>query len=327
MDRHISIVGIAIFFVLGLCSLGFGEEMTITTYYPSPYGSYNELSAYKMKIGRTYSTATVDNDNLIVEGKVSIGTTAVTAQLAIADLLGPGGMNLAVGDDTFFSDIDVANTLGLYGSQNSAVGSLKLGSGGGTISGATNNIGIGTISPAYKLDVVSGGATTARFGTAASDTVIIGGGTGKLTLGVWDPIYTIGKEKYATYGVEMVGLKQETVGLAQVNQRVKDKDYYQFVIDFVKTKKGSDLWLFAKTSNIAQNMDKLVVLLTPKSNTQVWYETNKAKNQLIFYASQPTTLSYRLTAPRFDGEKWPNTAEDSDVAGYILEDSETKNKE
>jgi hypothetical protein len=53
----------------------FAEDMTITTYYPSPYGSYNELTAHKMKIGTTYSgigTAISDN-NLIVQGTVGIG--------------------------------------------------------------------------------------------------------------------------------------------------------------------------------------------------------------------------------------------------------------
>jgi len=52
------------------------ETLTITTYYPSPYGSYNELTARRMKIGTNYSGSgtTVANDNLIIEGKVGIGT-------------------------------------------------------------------------------------------------------------------------------------------------------------------------------------------------------------------------------------------------------------
>jgi len=46
MSKYIKILGIAIFFILALFSSGFAEEesFTITTYYPSPYGSYNELS-------------------------------------------------------------------------------------------------------------------------------------------------------------------------------------------------------------------------------------------------------------------------------------------
>lgn len=45
MFKPIHIIGIAVFFILSLFSLGFCEEsMTITTYYPSPYGSYRQLS-------------------------------------------------------------------------------------------------------------------------------------------------------------------------------------------------------------------------------------------------------------------------------------------
>ncbi|HXF43985.1 MAG TPA: hypothetical protein VNK70_00755, partial [Candidatus Paceibacterota bacterium] len=45
---------------------------------------------------------------------------------------------------------------GIYGTQDSTVGSVKLGSGGGIISGSGGNIGIGTTGPASTLDVRSG---------------------------------------------------------------------------------------------------------------------------------------------------------------------------
>jgi len=53
------------------------ESLIITTYYPSPYGSYIELTAHRMKIGQNYSGSgvTVENNNLIVEGKIGIGIT------------------------------------------------------------------------------------------------------------------------------------------------------------------------------------------------------------------------------------------------------------
>lgn len=52
------------------------ESISITTYYPSPYGSYRELTSHRMKIGTTYSGGgtSVDDNNLIVEGNVGIGT-------------------------------------------------------------------------------------------------------------------------------------------------------------------------------------------------------------------------------------------------------------
>lgn len=44
MPKQINIMVIVLFLVLGLFSLSFSQEtMTITTYYPSPYGSYKEL--------------------------------------------------------------------------------------------------------------------------------------------------------------------------------------------------------------------------------------------------------------------------------------------
>lgn len=46
MFKPVNIIGIAVFFILVLFSFGFSEEtFTITTYYPSPYGSYRQLSA------------------------------------------------------------------------------------------------------------------------------------------------------------------------------------------------------------------------------------------------------------------------------------------
>ncbi|MFH0935983.1 MAG: tail fiber domain-containing protein [Candidatus Omnitrophota bacterium] len=62
------------------------ESITIATYYPSPYGSYNELSAWKMKVGSTYSgsAVAVSNDNLIVEGMVGIGKNNPSQKLDVA---------------------------------------------------------------------------------------------------------------------------------------------------------------------------------------------------------------------------------------------------
>jgi hypothetical protein len=60
---------------------------------------------------------------------------------------------LKIGDDGFLTDIDTANTLGIYGLQDNAISTIKLGSNGGIISGRNNNIGIGTDWPGQKLDV------------------------------------------------------------------------------------------------------------------------------------------------------------------------------
>jgi len=73
MFTYIKTIGITVFFLLGLFSFAFCEEetFTITTYYPSPYGSYNELTSYS-------------NTNLAISGgNVGIGTTAPSSQLTV----------------------------------------------------------------------------------------------------------------------------------------------------------------------------------------------------------------------------------------------------
>jgi len=72
--------------LLPCISFAQSDSITITTYYPSPYGSYREVSAYRMKIGSTYSdSATIVNDNdLLIEGNVGIGTTTLKEKLNIA---------------------------------------------------------------------------------------------------------------------------------------------------------------------------------------------------------------------------------------------------
>lgn len=85
MFKTINIIGIAIFFILGLFSLGFSEEsITITTYYPSPYGSYNELRANQMSIGSSYTSSSLSDGNLIVAGNVGIGTAEPGVKLDVA---------------------------------------------------------------------------------------------------------------------------------------------------------------------------------------------------------------------------------------------------
>ncbi len=76
-----------------LSRLAYGETITLTTYYPSPLGVYKELRAEKIGIGENYYDAkeycwegncdtTIDEDaDLVVEGKVGIGTVEPGAKL------------------------------------------------------------------------------------------------------------------------------------------------------------------------------------------------------------------------------------------------------
>lgn len=96
-----------------------------------------------------------------ISGNVGIGTATPGAKLTIADNGSPAGARLLdIGDDTYLTDIDSANTLGIYGIQDITRSRLKLGSTGGIISGYNNNIGINQALPAYRLDVNGTGRFT-----------------------------------------------------------------------------------------------------------------------------------------------------------------------
>src|SRR3989338_5515623 len=73
------------------------ETMTITTYYPAPYGVYNEMRAKRMAVGTNYYNGSaypwdsgggcvgneICNADLVVQGNVGIGTVSPTAKLSV----------------------------------------------------------------------------------------------------------------------------------------------------------------------------------------------------------------------------------------------------
>ena len=80
--KHILIAVIVLAFSSLVGAQG-SEEITLTTYYPAPYGDYDELTAHKMTIGTTYPVPANDGD-LTVEGRVGIGTTDPQAKLDVS---------------------------------------------------------------------------------------------------------------------------------------------------------------------------------------------------------------------------------------------------
>jgi hypothetical protein len=103
-----------------------------------------------------------NGSTLSVTGNVT--ATSITSSNAVISLAN-GAMYFRGGDDAEFWDINVANTVGIYGQQNQGIGAIKLGSGGGTLTGLSGSIGIGTITPsnATVLDVVGTSNVSGTF--------------------------------------------------------------------------------------------------------------------------------------------------------------------
>jgi uncharacterized coiled-coil protein SlyX len=108
------------------------------------------------------TSSTTSNELMRIKGNgnVGIGLTSpnwkldVNGSIHAVDYGPPGSKNLVIGDDAFFTDVDQANVIGLYGNADPSVASLQLGSAGGTITGHSGNIGIGGIIPTFsKLQV------------------------------------------------------------------------------------------------------------------------------------------------------------------------------
>jgi hypothetical protein len=82
-------------YIFGLIAIGglifglaYAEQITFSTYYPAPYGVYNEMRARRVAIGSNYldsSTYTVADDDLIIEGNLGIGTTTPNTFLEVVD--------------------------------------------------------------------------------------------------------------------------------------------------------------------------------------------------------------------------------------------------
>jgi len=156
---------------------------------------------------------------------------------------------------------------------------------------------------------------------AGSGTVLIGAaGAGKLDAGTIDPPYTINGDKFATYVAGMTGVKEETTGNVRTSEYVTGVGY-RSTLDFAGSLTGSDLWLFSKASSLKNQLDKLVVLISASNNAKIWYDIDAINGQLHLYSTIPTTISYRLTAPRYDSTTWLNTrGDDSESIGHVIND-------
>ncbi|NPD48223.1 hypothetical protein HNS40_21895, partial [Lentimicrobium sp. S6] len=90
-------------------------------------------------------------------GSVGIGTTSPSASLDLADIHPAGYPLLNVGNDSYLTDVENANTLGVYGIQDNTIGAIKLGSNGPKLYGANNCLAIGTTQTPSDYTLAVGG--------------------------------------------------------------------------------------------------------------------------------------------------------------------------
>jgi hypothetical protein len=145
-------------------------------------------------------------------------------------------------------------------------------------------------------------------------------GVYKLSVNTVDPVYNIGRVNYATYAPDIIGIKTEVFGKAELtaqnpkSQILNSKQapntndqnsqnglgfsasnlgfagpLYGYVIDFNKVERGSDLWLFWQTINEGKDMKDISVYLTPNFDGQTWYNLDPAQKQIVIYG-QPSAV-------------------------------------
>lgn len=273
--------------------------------------------------GNTNTVLFVDATN----ARVGVGTASPATRLHVYD--GSSGPLITLsGLSTNYRGVTVKDTSGTeqwFVGPNDSNNFVVRRSGSSdylTVAAATGRVGIATSTPTALLSV--GNTTTSLV-------AVFGGGSGKIDAGTIDPPYTIGGARYATYLPGMTGVKEETAGVAQLEIRNSKLEIegaaYEYVIDFSKTERGSDLWLFYQTTDFGSDWNKLSVLLTPNFAGDAWYKKDQENKRIIVYATPKSSVisheslvevSYRLTAPRFDWREWPSATGDAGSPGFIL---------
>ena len=211
-------------------------------------------------------------------------------------------LSLGINDSTGAEQVSIANRQ-LTGGQWNATTFLRVGD-------TTNTM------PAGGMELfVSGDASISGTLKVWGD-ITVQSGIGKIDVGTIDPPYTINGEKYATYMAGMVGIKEEMIGKITTSEYISGLGY-RALINLDSQPKGSDLWLFSKTTDIRNHLDQLSVLLTAAGQAKTWYEIDTPNKILAIYSSTPTDINFRLSAPRFDSANWLNTRT-SEASGFVL---------
>jgi hypothetical protein len=167
----------------------------------------------------TLSTVVKSQNVFPTSGFTGIGTQTPGALLHVADIYPAGGINLLLGDDSFLSDIDVANTLGIYGAQNNDRAGIKLGSTGPVLFGLNNSLGIGVLSPAPQttLHVYESGSSSSIWrgrivSSGSSSAVVMGEWNGKASIGAHSPTLDAWNDLYLQFAGGRVAIGTQNLG-------------------------------------------------------------------------------------------------------------------
>jgi hypothetical protein len=273
---------------------------------------FGTTTAYPLQLGTNDAVRLT----ILSAGNIGIGTTGPNAPLHVnGDIRATRYLDSDNGSGTNWY-IDPMGTNSQLSGDIKLLGSIKIGSTAAPAYAIDMATGKNTINSVDALTISSGGNIILTPGGGSPEVNVGGGGAGKINVGTVDPPYTIGSGRYATYMPSMVGIKEETTGVVNTTENVPGIGY-RSVIDFGRLTPGTDLWLFSKTTDLKTNIDKLVVILNPSGNTRAWYDLDVANYRLAIYTSQPSRVSYRFTAPRFDYQQWQNTRTNT-IAGFNI---------
>jgi len=279
---------------------------------------------------------------------VALGNSALGANTT-------GGYNVALGNFALG-----ANTTGIH---NVALGNFALGANttgdynvaigrhaGSSLTTGTKNVFIGYHAQPHAVtdynEIVIGantegnGSNTIQIGPKnVGMTMTIGNYTNstlnvhKISTDDIDPIFTIGGKHYATHGLSMTGIKEETSGVLTLDKN--SAGLFMARLDFLQSPEGSDLWLFGRVTNIINNQqhfNETSCLLTPNFSGEVWYEKEWDTKSITIFARPNNSkknnveVSYRLTAPRFDSSDLTNYSHDGidglNIDKFLLQDKQ-----
>ncbi len=177
--RHDFKIFLALFTILSLFLARAQEQITLTTYYPAPYGVYVELRSQRLAVGSNYFNAALvsfdPNATLIVEGNMGIGPGANTGASALQISMVPDSRALLlVGNNTSGAYNGIA--LGHYSgtdTTHAAGNGVAIGTGAWSSYGATA-LGYYADAAMHNSVAIGSNTYTADLGAAAGPGIAIG---------------------------------------------------------------------------------------------------------------------------------------------------------